>query len=500
MWLGFLLGGFESGLIMSLVAASLVSGLVASQFTGKRVHFVGIGGSGMSGLARILMDAGAIVSGSEPKPSHTTFQLMQRGVKVAHAQDGSALTKDMDLVVRTAAVKDENPEFARAVSLGLKTMKYAQLLGMVMGERKGVAVAGTHGKSTTTAMTAYILTELGLEPSWVVGGTVPQLGGAGSCSGAGSSFVAEACEYDRSFHNLRPTVAIVTNIDSDHLDVYGDLEAIVESFKTFVRLIPANGRLITLAGDEVVEGALGKFDVAMDVVGFEEARGGLTGGSKRVRWAIRESPPTATQGSWPGATVYVQGKGEFDLKLGVAGRHNLLNATMAVAAAVSVGADIEKAFAAISGFSGVDRRMQVLGTFKGATVVDDYGHHPTEIRATLDALRQRYLPRKLYCVFQPHQASRTRMLFGEFSAAFTDADEVLLPDIYFVRDSEEDKKAVSSPMLAEAIRRNGVNAVYLGTFGACVERLVGKLGEGDLVVTMGAGPVCEVGRELVKLG
>lgn len=480
---------------MSSLPASLPFGIVASQFSGKKVHFIGIGGSGMAGLARILTDAGAVVSGSEPKPSHATFQLMQRGVKVSHEQNGSSLTPDINLVVRTAAVKDDNPEYKRAVELGLKTMKYAQLLGAVMGERKGVAIAGTHGKSTTTAMTALILTQLGHDPSWVVGGTVPQLGG-GSSSGSGDAFVAEACEYDRSFHNLRPTVAVVTNIDADHLDCYADLNAIVESFQTFVRLLPTrNGRLITLAGDPNTTRAFGRFNIPMDLVGFTSAFQGVDANPERTRWQVKV---TSTEGSFPSAKVTIDGKGTFDLKLSVAGRHNLLNATMAVAAAHSVGADLASAFAAVGNFTGVDRRMQVLGTHNGATLVDDYGHHPTEIRATLDALRTRFKPRKLYCVFQPHQASRTRLLFSEFAAAFSDADEVLLPDIYFVRDSEEDKKAVHSSKLADAVRHNGVNAHYLPTFPECVAFLKQHIGPGDLVVTMGAGPICEVNKELAK--
>src|SRR5690348_15552238 len=214
-----------------------------SKFAGKRVHFIGIGGSGMSGLARMLLDSGAIVSGSEPRPNAQTMELAKRGVKVSRDQLGELLSRDVDLVVRTAAVRDNNPEFQAARAHGLKTVKYAELLGQVMQERLGVAIAGTHGKSTTTAMTAFALLKCGADPSFVVGGTVPQLGG-GSHSGTGRAFVAEACEYDRSFHNLRPRVAIITNIEEDHLDCYKDIEEIIESFRTFARLVPADGLII----------------------------------------------------------------------------------------------------------------------------------------------------------------------------------------------------------------------------------------------------------------
>ncbi|MDI9409799.1 MAG: UDP-N-acetylmuramate--L-alanine ligase [Candidatus Pacebacteria bacterium] len=476
----------------------LPSTIVASQFSGKKVHFVGIGGSGMSGLAGILLNAGAIVSGSEPKPNHTTFQLMQRGAKIVYEQTRESLTPNIDLIVRSAAIEDNNPEFVRAVELNLPIVKYAQLLAAVMGERRGVAIAGTHGKTTTTAMTAFILTKLHFQPSWVVGGTVPQLGG-GSASGEGDIFVAEACEYDRSFHNLRPTVAVVTNIDADHLDVYDGLADIVESFKTFAQLIPPTGRLITLASDANVGDAFYHLNVPMDLIGFADGKNGLVRvvpASNRRRWTIHEKK-SATD-TLPQAIVDVDGLWSFKLHLNVPGRHNLLNATMAVAAAVSVGAEITAAFSVVEWFTGVDRRMQVLGNYNGATIIDDYAHHPTEVRATLGALRSRFNPRKLYCAFQPHQASRTRLLFKEFAAAFTDAHEVLLADIYFVRDSNEDKATVSSAKLADAIRLNGVSAYHLGTFDACVAHLKSKLQPGDLVVTMGAGPICEVGQKLAN--
>lgn len=455
----------------------------------------------MSGLARILLDAGAVVSGSEPRPTHTTFQLMQRGARVVHVQDGSSLSREVNLVVRTAAVREGNPELERARELGLPVIKYAELLGRVMAERLGIAVAGTHGKSTTTAMTALILTRLGHDPSWVVGGTVPQLGG-GSASGGGKAFVAEACEYDRSFHHLKPTVAVITNIDADHLDVYANLEEIVESFRSFAGLVPPGGRIITLGGDAVVARAVGRLDVPMDVVSLSGSDAGATSSAtgladtdRRRMWVIRERGTDPTS-SCPRAWVEVEGAGGYALELSVPGRHNLLNATMAVAAAHAAGAELARAFAAVREFTGVERRMQVVGRVNGALVVDDYGHHPTEIRATLEALRLRYRPQRLLCVFQPHQASRTRLLFDDFAAAFTDADLVLMPEIYYVRDTEEDRRAVSSAKLAAAICRNGVTARFVPTFEECAECVRREARADDLVLTIGAGPVCEVARML----
>src|SRR3954449_7666464 len=235
--------------IPSAVSSTMSQPSSTSKFAGRRVHFVGIGGCGMSGLAAMLLDSGAIVSGSEPKPNTQTFDLAKRGAQLSRDQMGELLSREIDLVVRSAAVHDDNREYLAAKAYGLRTIKYAELLGEVMAERFGIAIAGTHGKSTTTAMIAYALTQCGADPSFVVGGTVPQLGG-GSHSGAGRAFIAEACEYDRSFHHLRPRVAVITNIEEDHLDCYKDIVEIVDSFHTFASLVPAHtGLLISNATD-----------------------------------------------------------------------------------------------------------------------------------------------------------------------------------------------------------------------------------------------------------
>ena len=241
----------------------------ASQFRGKRVHFIGVGGSGMSGLAGMLLDAGAIVSGSEPKPGPHTFELLRKGAKISRDQLGELLDSKIDLVVRTAAVPDKNREMVAASTLGLKTVKYAQMLGMVMGERFGVAVAGTHGKSTTSAMISFALAQCGVDPSFVIGGTVPQLGG-GSHSGGGTIFVAEACEFDRSFHNLHPRVAIITNIERDHLDYYRDIDEIIESFRDFARRVPRDGLIIANGRDRQVAQAISGLSAPIETVALKK--------------------------------------------------------------------------------------------------------------------------------------------------------------------------------------------------------------------------------------
>jgi UDP-N-acetylmuramate--alanine ligase len=457
----------------------------ASRFAGRRVHFIGIGGSGMSGLARMLLDCGAVVSGSDPNPNNQTFELVRRGATVSRGQIGELLNAQTDLVVRTAAVKDTNPEFQTARRYGLTTIKYAELLGQVMQERFGVAVAGTHGKSTTTAMIAYALLKCGADPSFVVGGTVPQLGGAGSRSGGGRAFVAEACEFDRSFHNLYPKVAILTNIEEDHLDCYKNIDEIVQSFRTFVRLIPPDGLVIANGQDARVGQAIGGLGLRTEFVALD----------REATWSTRQAG--IENGCHRGHVLY-NGRQVATLKLSVAGEHNLFNATAAVAACHACGVDPKEAADAIGGFTGVDRRMTEVGRFNGARVVDDYGHHPTEIRATLKALRERYQPRRLFCVFQPHQHSRTRFLLDDFATSFAAADETIVPDIYFVRDSEAERNLVSAADLVGRVSANGQKARHLPEFPAIVEHLRRQVGEGDLVVTMGAGNVWEIGRELVS--
>jgi UDP-N-acetylmuramate--alanine ligase len=461
-----------------------VSPPAVSQFTGKRVHFIGVGGAGMSGLARMLVDAGAIVTGSEPRPGPQTFELIRRGAKITRDQIGELLDSQIDLVVRTAAVADNNREMIAAQKLGLKTVKYAQMLGMVMSERFGVAVAGTHGKSTTSAMIAFALQQCGADPSFVIGGTVPQLGGS-SHSGQGSIFVAEACEFDRSFHNLRPKVALITNIEPDHLDYYKDIDEIVGSFRDFARRVPDGGVIIASGQDRHVIRALSGLETPVESVGL----------GREFIWSARVLG--VDNGCYRGE-VACRNRAVGTLRLAIAGEHNLMNATMATAACAACGIDPADAIETLARFDGVDRRMTVMGRYHGATVVDDYGHHPTEIRTTLKALRERFEPGRLICVFQPHQHSRTRSLLDDFAASFVLADETIVPDIYFVRDSEAERQRVTAADLVDRVKANGQKAMHLPSFGQIVEYLKQNTREDDLIVTMGAGNIWEIGRDLTS--
>ncbi len=471
--------------IMELLLSELrTESRTVSRFAGKHVHFIGIGGCGMSGLARMLLDGGAIVSGSEPKPNLQTVELTQRGAKISRDQLGELLGRGTDLVVRSAAVREENPEMLAARALKIPTIKYAQLLGQVMQERLGVAVAGTHGKSTTTAMIAYALLQCGADASFVVGGTVPQLGG-GSGSGSSDIFVAEACEFDRSFHNLHPKIAVITNIEADHLDCYKDIEQIVESFAKFAALTAADGVILANGQDLRVRQALAGQKSRIETVGIGDG----------FDWSVNE---TGLEQGRHGGQIMRGGKAAGRLKLAVAGRHNLFNATMAVAACAACGIDPNRAADAVSGFAGVNRRMTEMGKFNGAIVVDDYGHHPTEVRATLAAVREKYRPQRLICVFQPHQHSRTRLLLDEFAQSFADADEIIMPEIYFVRDSEEERRKISAADLVDRVLRAGPHAQFLPKFSSIVDYLKQQARAGDVIVTMGAGNVGEIGKDLVE--
>ena len=457
-----------------------------SRFTGQHVHFIGIGGCGMSGLARMLLDAGAIVTGSDPKLNAATARLADLGASITCDQSGAMLSEKTDLVVRTAAIPWTNREYLRARELGLSQIKYAQLLGQVMSERLGVAVSGTHGKSTTTAMISFALLECGADPSFVIGGTVPQLGGS-SRSGSGPAFVVEACEFDRSFHNYPPRIAVITNIEADHLDCYpGGIDEIVQSFRIFAARVPADGLIIANGQDarvrQAVEGLAGK----PEWVGLGDM-GGLD-------WSTTISG--ADQGRYRGE-VFHKGKMVAKLRLALAGRHNVFNATAALAACAACEVDPAKAAEALARFTGVDRRMSELGRFNGAIVVDDYGHHPTEIRTTLRAAREKFTPKRLICVFQPHQHSRTRFLLDDFAQSFADADLTILPEIYAARDTDADKRSVSTADLVARIRGHGQAAMHLSTFAEILQYLRQEAREGDLIVTMGAGNICDIGRELV---
>jgi UDP-N-acetylmuramate--alanine ligase len=438
----------------------------------------------MSGLAALLRAEGHAVSGSDARRCPAFEELAARGVAVAEGHAPGNLPAGADLVVASAAVPADNPEVQEAERRGLPVVKYARALGGLMAGRRGIAVAGCHGKTTTTGMLAFVMERCGLDPSVVLGGSLPVFGGNWK-HGEGTFLVAEACEYDRSFLNLSPEIAVVNNIDSDHLDYYRDLRDISGAFLEFARLLPGHGLLVTNNEHE----GLFRGDPGV------KARVETTGLRAHADWTAVDRRPDR------GLTKFrvLRGGAEWgSYALRVPGLHNTLNALGVVAVATHLGLDREGVQGALREFPGVDRRLTVRYRRGGIAVVDDYAHHPTEVQAVLRTLREDPSTRRILAVFQPHQASRLRILRREMAAALGGADRVLVPDVYFARDTEEDRRTVHSLDLVKTLNNLGADAAYEPSFPAIVERILADLRPGDTVVTMGAGSVTGVSDDLAR--
>ncbi|MFA9479395.1 UDP-N-acetylmuramate--L-alanine ligase [Phycisphaerales bacterium AB-hyl4] len=457
---------------------------LTADLTGRRVHFVGIGGCGMSGLARMAKQHGAVCTGSDLAASDITNALLADGIDVALQQTADTLPADCELIVASAAIKPEHPELAEARRRNIPMLKYAKMLGELMRQRCGVAIAGTHGKSTTTSILSYILLQADLDPSFIVGANCAQLGGGARTGKAGDDgvLIAEACEYDRSFHNFNPRHAVILNVEADHLDMYSSLDEIVEAFAVFARKVPSasdgGSLLINHEMSERLTITAG-LDCKIETLGFAyqaDWRVGIKAGNVRL---------------------HHKDKIIADWHNPLPGEHMAYNAAAAAITAHRLGAPWPAITAAIESFQGLDRRMQVIGSKADVRIIDDYGHHPTEVDTTLRALRQHYQPNRLICVFQPHQHSRTRFLMQQFAASFSEADIVIVPDIYFVRDSDQERHAVTAADLVDRLRKQNVQAMHLYPFDAIVEQLDITARPGDLVVTMGAGDVWKVAHDFL---
>lgn len=449
-----------------------------------RVHMVGVGGCGMSGLASVLLRWGATVSGVDAIVSPIVERLRERGARVSRENGVSALPAKLDVVVASAAVRATHPDLVEARRRGVPVIKYAALLGALTARRCGIAVSGTHGKSTTTAWLAYVLRRAGLDPSFVVGGECDQLGG-GSGVGDGPHFVVEACEYDRSFLHLRPRAAAILNIEEDHLDYYADVEAIQAAFGEFAGLLPADGLLVLNGQDPRCRSLAGRHAGRVETFGLEGD----------VTW--RAAQITVHEGCYE-LDVLRGGTRLGRVRLGLPGRHNLMNALAVIALAWEAGVTWPQLEESLGAFRGVRRRLELRGEERGVRILDDYAHHPTEIRATLLAARERYRPARLWCVFQPHQHSRTRFLLEDFARSFDQADRIIVPEIYFVRDSARERELVCGADLVERLRQSGRQAEYVADFSAIAAALAGGVRPGDAVITMGAGDIWKVADELVR--
>lgn len=443
-------------------------------------HLIGAGGIGMSGLAKILLDRSNRVTGSDAQASEVVRRLNDRGANIRIGHGDSTLPDDAQAVVISAAIKEENPELRQARGRNLTVLKYAQMLGLLMEQFRGIAVCGTHGKSTTSGWLSFLMNRAGLDPNFIVGAEVTQLGDS-SRSGQGEFFIAEACEYDRSFLNLSPEITLMLNIEQDHLDYYRDEDDILDAFLCFASKVRPGGTLIANGDDKNVRRVLDRLPGSVTYVTF-----GLDPSSDFYAQNI-----SVTEGLY-----------EFDVYNGqeflgrvrnpLAGRHNVLNALAVIAAATTAGVPARQTVSIIADFIGIDRRMMLRDIIDNITIMDDYAHHPTEIQACLEAIRERYEPRRLWCIFQPHQYSRTRFLLEDFASSFRLADVTIVPEIYFVRDTEQSKKTVNAEILARRINEQGSKALCINEFSNIISHLIRHVKPGDLVITMGAGDIWKV--------
>lgn len=444
------------------------------------VHFVGIGGIGMSGIARVLLEEGYRVSGSDLRVSPLTEALVNLGGTVyeGHAAKNIA---SADLVVVSSAVPPHNPEVVAAQESGIPVVGRAQILGQLMEGRYGVAVAGTHGKTTTSAMIALILERAGLDPTIIVGGIIPELG-SNAKAGKGRHLILEADEYQRTFLGLSPSIAVVTNIEMDHPDCFRDLEDIYQAYLEFVKLVPREGKIFLCADDPMTQ-RLEEEPGLAQVTTY-----GLI---PRACWRAADLAANAAGGSDFRVLASSLPRGEFSLR--IPGRHNVKNGLAALAVSDYLGIDLVEAGKTLAQFQGVERRFQLRGEAAGVVVIDDYAHHPTEIEATLAAARERYPQRRVWAVFQPHTYSRTKALWSEFAKSFDDADRVVVTDIYPARESDD--LGVSSQALVAAMSHP--NAHYVGALSAVVTMLCQELKSGDLLIILGAGDIYQVGEEVL---
>lgn len=448
------------------------------------VHFIGIGGISMSGLAQILIEAGFTVSGSDAKKSPLTQHLVSMGAKINYPQMASNINDSIDLVVYTAAIAHDNPEFAAAEEKRLPLMTRADLLGQIMKNyRMPIAVSGTHGKTTTTSMVSEILLAADADPTLSIGGILKSIGG-NIRVGKSDYFVTEACEYTNSFLSFFPRISIILNIEEDHMDFFKDIDDIRHSFRKFAEILPEDGYLIINKGiahvEQLVEGLRCK------IITF----GTDTAADYSFADAVYDELGRASY------TLVRKGERCGAVRLGVVGEHNILNSLSAIALMDILGFDSDMVHNALSAFTGTDRRFEFKGEVAGIRILDDYAHHPTEITATLKAAVN-YPHNTLWCVFQPHTYTRTKAFLKDFAKALSLADKVVLTDIYAAR--EKNTIGISSRDLLAELEKTGTECYYFPSFDEIENFLLKNCINGDLLITMGAGDVVKIGENLLGI-
>ncbi len=444
----------------------------------EHVYFIGIGGISMSGLAVVLQTQGKTISGSDQSQTSLTDHLSDLGMTVNYGHDAAHITSDIDLVVYTAAIPKTNPERLAAEALGIPTMERAVLLGHIMDTYPlSVGVAGTHGKTTTTSMLSHIMLEGGLDPTISVGGMLKGIGGNFKI-GNSDYFITEACEYANSYHHFHPNIGIILNIEADHLDFFKDLDAIYDSFKTYVGNIPEDGLLIINDGIERLDSFLTDVTCRVIRVGSHDAS------IYTYKNVVFDSH------GFPSFDLYHKGTFIRRIQMHVTGLHNVENALACIAASKELGLDYDAIQEGLLQFGGADRRFEYKGTFNGVTVIDDYAHHPTEIQKSIEAARQMDI-RDLWVIFQPHTYTRTKALMEDFTKVLALADHIIVTDIYAAR--EKDPGDIHSSMLVETISNLNPNIVYIDDFTKIVNYVREKCVPKDMLITMGAGTVTNLG-------
>lgn len=450
--------------------------------SGKYIHFIGIGGISMSSLASILLSRGYMVSGSDSKKSALTDELESLGAKIHIGQSAENISDEIGLVVYTAAISDDNPELMAVRDAGIPNMTRADFLGQLMREYENViCVSGTHGKTTTTSLISQIFLDASLDPTILCGGIIPAIGGNTRIGGS-SHMIAEACEYTNSFLSFFPHIAVILNVQADHLDFFKDIDDIRSSFKRFADLLPDDGTLI-------INGEIDNVSFFTEGLKCPVITYGLEGDYNFTARNI-----VFDDLACGGYDLLINGERVGHVQLSIPGMHNVSNSLAAAAAAYACGVDSETICQGLGRFTGVERRFEYKGTLGGTVVIDDYAHHPDEINATLSAALK--VPhKKLWVVFQPHTYTRTIALMDDFAAALSRADVVILPDIYAAR--EKNIYGVSSGDLQKKIEELGTESLYIPEFDNVEKYLLENLNDGDLLITMGAGNVVEIGNYLL---
>ncbi|MCF8103875.1 MAG: UDP-N-acetylmuramate--L-alanine ligase [Desulfohalobiaceae bacterium] len=448
----------------------------------KNIHMVGIGGSGMSGIAEVLVNLGYRVSGSDIKQNGAVSRMKDIGVRVCLGHTAANLDQ-ADVLVKSTAVGDQNPEVLEARQRGIPVIPRAEMLAELMRLKTGIAVAGTHGKTTTTSLLGSVFIDAGFDPTVIIGGRLNSLG-SNALLGRGDFLIAEADESDGSFLCLLPIMTIVTNVDSDHLDFYPDLPAIEEAFVRFLNQIPFYGTNVVCGDDPGLQKLLPRVKRPLLRYGF--------GQGNDIRAEITES------GTVSRFRVLIQGRPWGEIALSQPGEHNVLNALGVVGLALQAGIPRRDIIRGLERFTGVGRRMEKKGRVGNIQVVDDYGHHPTEIRVTLQTMKKVYPGKRLVVVFQPHRFSRTKALFGDFCRAFAAADLLILTEIYPA--SEDPIPGINGNSLLQGIRQvGGVEAVFCPDFDECLRVLMEQGRAEDVVLTLGAGSVWQLGERFLQM-